>query len=44
MRPEEDGSILFEELGGIWRLDQLEELGLKKENAQLLQLSFSRSV
>lgn len=38
---EEDGSILFEELGGIWRLDQLEELGLKKENAQLLQLSFS---
>lgn len=37
----EDGNILFEELGGIWRLDQLEELGLKKENAQLLQLSFS---
>ena len=38
---EDDASVLYEELGGIWRLDQLEELGLKKENAQLLQLSFS---
>ncbi len=37
---EEDGSILYEELGGIWKLTQLQELGLKKENATLLQLSF----
>ncbi|MEY8516961.1 SWIM zinc finger family protein [Lachnospiraceae bacterium 29-84] len=37
---EDDGSVLFEELGGIWKLDQLQALGLKKENACLLQLSF----
>lgn len=38
---EETGSWLYEELGGIWRLDQLEKLGFKKENASLLQLAFS---
>lgn len=38
---EDTGSVLFEELGGIWRLEQLEELGLKKENRKLVQLSFS---
>ena len=32
---------LFEELGGIWRLDDLRELGLKKEQARLLQLAFA---
>lgn len=38
--PEADDDILYEELGGIWKLDQLNRLGLKKENARLLQLSF----
>lgn len=38
--PGADDDILYEELGGIWKLDQLNELGLKKEQAQLLQLSF----
>lgn len=33
--------ILYEQLGGIWRLDQLEELGLYKENSELVQLSFT---
>ena len=37
--PKDD--ILYEQLGGIWRLDQLEELGLYKENAELVQLSFT---
>lgn len=38
--PEADDDILYEELGGIWKLDQLNALGLKKDNARLLQLSF----
>lgn len=37
--PKDD--ILYEQLGGIWRLDQLEELGLYKENSGLVQLSFT---
>jgi hypothetical protein len=37
--PQDD--ILYEELGGIWRLDQLEALGLYKEDAELVQLSFT---
>lgn len=37
--PKDD--ILYEQLGGIWRLDQLEELGLYKENSELVQLSFT---
>ena len=37
--PQDD--ILYEELGGIWRLDQLEALGLYKEDAELVQLSFN---
>ena len=37
---EDDASVLYEELGGIWNLDRLIELGLKKENVRLLQLSF----
>ncbi len=36
----DDDSILYEELGGIWKLEQLQALGMKKENANLLQLSF----
>lgn len=39
-KPEADDDMLYEELGGIWKLDQLNALGLKKENAHLLQLSF----
>lgn len=38
--PDSDDNILYEELGGIWRLDELNALGLKKENATLIQLSF----
>lgn len=38
--PEADDDELYEELGGIWKLEQLNGLGLKKENARLLQLSF----
>ncbi len=38
--PEADDDILYEKLGGIWKLDQLNELGLKKEQARLVQLSF----
>lgn len=37
---EDDDSVLYEELGGVWTLDRLNELGLKKENARLLQFSF----
>ena len=37
---EEDNSALYEELGGIWTLERLNDLGLKKENARLIQLSF----
>lgn len=36
----DDDTILYEELGGIWKLDQLQALGLMKEHACLLQLSF----
>ena len=38
--PEADDDILYEKLGGIWKLEQLAQLGLKKEQARLLQLSF----
>ena len=41
--PEADDDELYEELGGIWKLEQLNDLGLKKEGARLLQLSFSVS-
>lgn len=37
---EDDNSALYEELGGIWTLERLNDLGLKKENARLIQLSF----
>lgn len=39
-RPEADDDILYEQLGGIWKLEQLGDLGLMKEQARLLQLSF----
>lgn len=38
--PNGDDNILYEELGGIWKLDELNALGLKKESATLIQLSF----
>lgn len=38
--PEADDDELYEELGGIWKLEQLNGLGLKKEGARLVQLSF----
>lgn len=37
---EEDDNILYEELGGIWKISQLNDLGLKKEDARMVQLSF----
>ena len=33
-------SLLFEELGGIWKLSELIELGLGKERPRLCQLAF----
>lgn len=36
----DEDTVLYEELGGIWQLDQLQRMGLKKENARILQLSF----
>ena len=39
-RVEQDASLLFEELGGVWKLSELEALGLAKQNARLAQLSF----
>lgn len=37
----DDDSTLYEALGGVWKLDQLQALGLKKENAQMMQLAFN---
>lgn len=37
-----EDSILYEEMGGVWKLSQLKELGLFRENTALLQLSFAR--
>lgn len=37
---EDDDNILYEALGGIWTLERLKQLGLKKENVNLVQLSF----
>lgn len=38
--PNSDDNILYEELGGIWKREELNALGLKKEDATLIQLSF----
>lgn len=35
-----DDTVLYEELGGNWKLSELEALGKCKKNAQLAQLSF----
>lgn len=37
---EQDDSLLYEELGGAWKLSELAALGLSKQNARLAQLSF----
>lgn len=35
-----EDTILYEAMGGIWKLSQLREIGLYKENARLVQLAF----
>lgn len=37
---EHEDNLLYEELGGVWKLTELEALGLSKSNASLAQLSF----
>ncbi len=37
---EQDDSELYEELGGIWKLSELEALGRSKKDVDLIQLSF----
>ncbi len=36
-----EDNILYEELGGVWKLSQLREAGLCQEHAVLMQLAFS---
>lgn len=36
-----EDSILYEALGNVWKLSQLKEIGLFKENARIIQLSFT---
>lgn len=38
--PEQDDNLLYEELGGVWKLSELEVLGRYKKDAKLVQLSF----
>lgn len=38
--PEQDDNLLYEELGGVWKLSELEALGRYKKDAKLVQLSF----
>jgi hypothetical protein len=38
---EDDDNELFEQLGGVWRLDELKEIGLYKENPNIAQLAFT---
>ena len=38
-----EDNILYEEMGGVWKLSQLKELGLYRENTALLQLSFAQT-
>lgn len=35
-----EDNVLFEALGGVWRLEELEAIGSAKEKARLVQLSF----
>ncbi|MDY3791751.1 MAG: hypothetical protein SOZ56_04640 [Oscillospiraceae bacterium] len=36
-----EDSILYEAMGNVWKLSQLKEIGLYKENAAIIQLSFT---
>lgn len=36
----QDDNLLFEELGGVWKLSELEALGLCKQNVRMAQLAF----
>lgn len=38
-----EDSVLFEELGGVWKLEELHAIGAFRENARLIQLSFDNS-
>lgn len=38
-----EDSVLYEAMGGIWRLEDLKEIGSFRENAKLAQLSFDVS-
>lgn len=35
-----EDNLLYEALGGIWKLDELEKIGSYQENAELVELSF----
>ncbi len=35
-----EDNLLYEALGGVWKLEELERIGSVKENAELVQLSF----
>lgn len=36
-----EDSVLYEAMGNVWKLSQLKEIGLYKENARIIQLSFT---
>lgn len=36
-----EDNILYEAMGNVWKLTQLKEIGLYKQNSELLQLSFN---
>ncbi len=36
-----EDSILYEEMGGVWKLSQLKDIGLYRENTALIQLAFT---
>lgn len=36
----QDDNLLYEELGGIWKLSELSAIGLSRQNAELAQLAF----
>ncbi|MDO5558587.1 MAG: SWIM zinc finger family protein [Oscillospiraceae bacterium] len=36
-----DDNTLYEAMGNVWKLSQLKEIGLYKENAKMIQLSFN---
>ncbi len=38
-----DDTELYEQLGGVWKLEELEALGLSRKNVELLQLAFGVS-